>query len=117
MTTTKNQSWDFVIQNYESLIQNKWEMGPMLELVKHIVSDYSSRLYGFTSLDKLIISIYENIDMQSETLHITYDQESKEFSFAYFGGRSASPQPKWQKVYNSEDGIKKLDAFIKMINW
>jgi len=92
-------------------------MGPMLELVKHVAAGYSGRLYAFTSLDKLIISIYENIDMQSEALHIKYDRELKKFSFAYFGGRSASPQPEWQKVYNSENGIKKFDAFIKMINW
>jgi hypothetical protein len=89
----------------------------MLELVQHIVSDYSTSLFAFTSLDKLIISIYENIDMRSEALHVSYDRELKKFSFAYFGGHSPSSQPEWQRVYNSEDGIKKFDAFIKMINW
>ena len=117
MITTKCQSWDFVIENYESLIRHEWRIEPMLELIRHIVFNYSSRLYAFTSLDKLIISIYENIDMLSEALHVRYDCESKKFSFAYFGGHSALPQPEWQREYDAEDGIKKFDAFIKMINW
>jgi hypothetical protein len=117
MITSKNQSWDSIIEHYESLIQNKWEVKPMLELVMHIVSNYSNKLYAYTSLDALIISIYERIDRVSETLHVKYDQNLKKFSFSYFGGYTASSQPEWQRLYNSEEGIKKFDEFIKMINW
>lgn len=117
MIATKHQSWDLIVNHYESLIQHGWKVESILELVRYIASDYSNRLFAFTSLDKLIVSIYENIDMQSEALLVEYDRQLKKFSFAYFGGRSASSQPAWQKVYNPEDGIKKFDAFIKMINW
>ena len=117
MITTKCQSWDFIIEGYEALIRNKWEIEPMLDLVKHIASAYSNRLYAYTSRDTLIISIYEHIDRVSEALHIKYDQDINKFSFSYFGGHSTSRQPEWQRTYKSEDGIKKFDDFIKMIHW
>ena len=117
MITTKWQSWGSIVKYYESLVDHKWDIEPMVKLVKHIVAAYSNMLCALTSLDKLIISIYENIDRQSESLHIAYGRDAKKFCFSYFGGNSASKQPEWERTYDAEIGIKKFDDFTKIINW
>src|ERR1700741_4623803 len=114
---TKHQSWEFINHGYEELYEKGWKILPMERLVSYISSKYSSRLYAFTSLDILIISLYEEIDKVAEALHIRFDQSSQKFLFSYYGGHSRAKQPEWQRKYESTDGIAKFDQFIKMINW
>ena|SRR5689334_12847039 len=114
---TKHQSWEFINKGYESLYEKGWKISAMIELVNYISSKYSGRLYAFTSLDTLIISLYHDIDRLSEALHIRFDQSSQKFFFSYYGGHSRAKQPEWQREYESSDGITKFDKFIKMIKW
>ena len=52
-----------------------WKHDKLLELVRHIKSsDLSKRLFAYTSLDKLVISIYDTIEPNREALHISFDR-------------------------------------------
>lgn len=58
---SKAQTWEYIENRYVS------DWGEyhfkMLELVRHIKnSTLSNRLFGSTSMDKLIVSIYDPID-------------------------------------------------------
>lgn len=88
----------------------------LLELVRHIKnSDLSKRLFAFTSMDKLVISIYESVDIFVEALHITFDIQSDKWHFEYY----AQPfkDPEFVRTYSADKGIEKFDNFIKMIKW
>lgn len=108
------QSWGFIENRY---IED-WSggHGRLLELIRHIKTfKLAERLYGSTSMDKLVISIYDPLDYQKESLHIQFDLVTKKWHFEY----QAMPfqKPEFVRTYNEEKGIEKFDNFIKMINW
>jgi hypothetical protein len=108
------ESWDSIENFYIQLCQG--EHSNLLELVRHIMnSELKDRLYGLTSMDKLVISIYDPIDFWKEALHITFDLLNRKWNFEY----KAMPfqDPEFVRTYNEEEGIEKFDNFIKMIKW
>ena len=117
MITARYQSWNSILQHYNSLLDNKLGVQPMIDLVKHISTSYSDRLFGCISLDKLIVSIYEEIDWRAEALHIKFEQGTKQFHFSYYGGHTETKQPEWRRIYEADLGVEKFDQFVKMINW
>lgn len=69
---TKAQSWDDIENRF--LVDFGGTHIRMLTLVKHIQnSDFSKRLFGSTSMDKLIVSNDDQIDYNKESIHITFD--------------------------------------------
>lgn len=111
---TKAQTWDFIENRFRT------DFGDvhfkMIELIQHIRSSgLSTRLFGSTSMDKLVISIYENIDYQKEALHITFNLKSNEWNFKYFAVPFKDPE--FERVYPGEMGIEKFDNFLRMIRW
>lgn len=112
--SNKPQAWEY--------IENRFRTGfggthhKMLELVQHIrASGLATRLFGYTSMDKLVISIAEDIDPGKDALHIKYDLNANQWLFEYF----ATPfkQAEFVRTYPSEKGIEKFDNFLKMIRW
>ena len=88
----------------------------MAELVQHIrTSALATRLYGYSSMDKLVVSIYETIDPRKETLHIKYDLNTYQWHFQYF----AKPfeEAEFVRTYPGDKGIEKFDNFVEMIRW
>ena len=93
--------------------QYKSNMG---ELVRHIIqSGLSNRLYGLTSMWKLIIGIYDPIEWHRETLHVTYEIEKDNWHFVYYS--IPFREPGFVRTYPLESGIMKFDQFIKMVRW
>ncbi|GGF24266.1 hypothetical protein [Hymenobacter cavernae] len=110
----KAQSWDYIENRFATDFSGVHLR--LIELVKHIrKSGLSERLFGSTSMDKLVVSIYDPIDYRKEALHITYDLDKNSWTFNYF----ALPfqDPEFVRTYSGEMGIEKFDKFIKMINW
>ena len=110
----KAQSWDFIENRY--ITDWNGEHLQLLELVRHIKnSGLSNRLFGSTSMDKLVISIYDPLDYRKEALHIKFNLHTKKWHFEYI----ALPfqDPEFVRDYNEEDGIAKFDKFIRMISW
>jgi hypothetical protein len=107
-------SWDEIEVRY---IRN-WAGAhvEMLKLVRYIKnSELAKRLYGSTSMDKLVVSIYNPLDYRKESLHITYGLESNKWQFEYY----ALPfqEPEFVRTYEAEKGIEKFEDFIRMIKW
>lgn len=113
---TKYVSWEEIEDSYIDLISFGWQIKPMHDLVKHIRnSDHKNRLFAFTSMHKLIVSIYKQIDHNSEALHIEFDQHTRKWSFQY---RSKPyDQNVFKRTYNEELGIEKFEQFLEYVNW
>ena len=111
----KPRSWESIEEFYTELFEGRF-LDNMVILVKHIrASDLSRRLFATTSLDKLIISIYDPIEKFTEALHIDYDYNSQKFIFEYY----AKPfkDAEFIRKYPVNVGVEKFDKFIGMIKW
>ena len=109
-------SWAAIEQHYIDLNNHGWGHNRLLELVRHIKSsDLSKRLFAYTSLDKLIITIYETIEPKREALHIEFDRELQKWSFKYYSKPDKSIE--FERQYKADMGIEKFESFIKIINW
>lgn len=108
--------WDDIEAHYLDLISRGWNHHRLLGLVTHIKSSkLGERLYGCTSLDKLIISIYDPIEWNREALHIEFDRNNQSWHFKY---RSRSDvKPELEKQYGADEGLEKFDKFISMVKW
>ena len=110
----KAQTWDFIENRFVTDFSGKHQR--MFELVKHIRhSGLTARLFGSTSMDKLVVSIYDPIDYRKEALHINFDLFNEKWHFNYY----AIPfqDPEFVRTYSADKGIEKFDSFIKMIKW
>lgn len=88
----------------------------LLELVRDIKnSDLSKRLFAYTSMDKLVIIIYDRIDPCVEALHISFDLESNKWHFEYYAHPFKDPE--FVRSYPAEKGMEKFDKFVKMVKW
>ena len=88
----------------------------IVELIKHIrQSGLSDRLYGLASMDKLVISNNELINVRFEALHIEYDLKNNTWSFIYYA--KPHEDPGFVRTYDADKGIEKFDQFIEWIRW
>ena len=112
-TIIKARPWD-ELEKYFSNVEYCKEN--IAELIRHIrLSGLDKRLFAYSSVYKLVVSIYESIEFNRETLHITFDLSSQMWHFAYY----ALPfdKPEFERQYPLEQGIEKFDNFIEMIRW
>ncbi|MFN0213382.1 MAG: hypothetical protein ACKVT2_03935 [Saprospiraceae bacterium] len=110
---SKSQAWDSIENQFSEWGEKHFKM---LELVQHIKnSTLSNRIFGSTSMDKLVVSIYDPIEYEKESLHVIFDLHSNKWHFKYFAMPFQSPE--FVRIYDSEKGIEKFDNFINMIKW
>jgi hypothetical protein len=112
----KPHSWPDIEQHYIDLNNHGWQLDPLLQLVRHIMtSGLDGRLYAFTSHEILVIGIYNPMERDRETLHLKFDGQSQQWFFTYY------PKPgepvEWEKIYPADKGTEKFDSFISMIRW
>jgi hypothetical protein len=112
----KVRPWREIEEFYIELINHGWQVEPMLQLVKHIISSkLSERLFAYTSADKLVVGIYEPMEWNREALHIEFYGQEQKWFFKYH------PKPnepvEFERQYKAERGIEKFNNFIKMIGW
>jgi len=114
--TSKVKPWAAIEDFYVDLIANYgWEQY-LLDLVRHIRSTrLSDRLYACTSLDRLIVSIYDPIEFNKEVLIIAYNRSKQKWHFTYRAQPFAPIE--FEREYEPSKGIEKFDNFIKMIRW
>lgn len=81
----KPPSWDSIELHFLNLKSYGWKVDSMLSLLSHIVnSQLSQRLFAYTSLDILVIGIYDPMEADREALHVKLDQNALNWIFRYF---------------------------------
>lgn len=109
-------SWTGIEAFYRDLLANGWALMPMVDLIRHITgTKLHERLFAYTSLDMLVISIYNPIEFGRETLRIKFNPDLQQWHFSY------SPKPfepaEFERHYHPDKGIEKFDNFIRMMKW
>ena len=113
-TLSKAQSWEYLLNRYQSEFEGQFSF--YVELVNHILkSEIHNRIYAVSSMNKIIISVYELIDFQREALHISLNPASHKLSFTYFSKPNIDPE--FERCYDVKDGVPKFDQFVEMLNW
>ena len=113
---SRGEPWDEIQEYYTKLFKGSYNESIVL-LVNHIIATkLSSRLFACTILNRLIISIYDPIEVNRESLHILFDIYTKQWTFEYYSKPFQTTQT-FVRKYEQEKGIEKFDAFIKMIGW
>ncbi|MEP6901688.1 MAG: hypothetical protein ABJA66_08060 [Actinomycetota bacterium] len=113
--TAKARSWNEIEEHFTKWFDEVYTDN-IAKLAQHInSSELSERLFAYTSMDKLVVSIYNPIEWNREALHITFDQHIQNWTFEYY----TKPFQKTEFIrhYPAEKGIEKFDKFIKMIKW
>jgi len=108
--------WEQIEAHYMSLISYGWKLESMVSLIRFIRNNgLDKRLFAYTSLDKLVVTIYDPAESNRETLNIQFDRNNKKWHFEY------SPKPfepvEMERYYPEEDGIKKFCQFIEWLKW
>ena len=108
--------WNKIEEHYDDLISYGWRGEPILSLVKFIQTEnLDKRLFAYTSMDMLIITIYNPAEWNREALHIEFNNYSRRWHFEYF------PKPneptEMERYYPEELGITKFCQFIEMLRW
>jgi hypothetical protein len=114
LSSNKAQTWEYIQNRFISDFGDRHFK--MIELIQHIInSGVAGRLFAYSSIDKLVISVYETIDPSKDALHITFDLVADKWHFVYF----AKPftYPEFDRMYPSAHGIEKFDNFLDMIRW
>jgi hypothetical protein len=114
--TAKTRPWSEIEGHYTHLISRGWELDPMRQLVQHIIrTELSNRLFAYTSMDKLVIGIYDPMEWNREALHIEYDGTERLWSFKFLAKPNAPVE--FERTYGTEEGMIKFDNFVKMLKW
>lgn len=109
--------WLDIEHRYADLIDDHgWRIEPLYELVKHIrKAKLSERLFAFTSMDRLVIGIYDPMEWNREALHVEFDDRRQTFNFSYYSMPDVPVE--FERQYPAEEGINKFDMFIKLMKW
>ena len=113
----KARPWNDILDFYLRLANNHgWKLQPMIDLIHYIIrTELNERLYGYTRIDILIISIYNPIEHDRESLRLHYSGSMNEWTSVY----CSKPFEKMTYVrkYRGEQGIEKFSTFINRIKW
>lgn len=111
------KSWEDIELSYNDLIARNWPVQAIIPLIQHIKNtDFLRRkLFACTSLDKLIISIYNPIELTREAIHIKYHKDKKLWTFKYH------PHP-YQEVEHERDYpgellVEKFLSYVDTLKW
>lgn len=112
----QSRDWKDIESWYLELVDYGHDMLPMVYLITYIRStDLKNRLFGYTSMHKLVVSIYEKIEWNKEALHIEFDIETRKWFFKYH------PKPyapiEFERTYSEKQGVEKFQNIIDMLKW
>jgi len=114
--TARVVPWDKIEEYYADLVNHGLTLQSMLSLVRFIRENgFDKRLYAFTSMHKLVISIYDPPEWNREALHIEFDMYSKKIHFRYY------PKPfrmtEAENFYPEEDVIPRFSRYMSHLKW
>jgi hypothetical protein len=114
--TTKARSWDEIEEHYIDLNKHGWGHDKLLELVRHIkTTGLKDRLFAYTSMDKLVVSIYDPVEWNREALHIEFDRQNQQWDFKYIS--RPNEKLEFERKYDAALGIEKFEKFVSTIKW
>ncbi|WP_295719413.1 hypothetical protein [Mucilaginibacter sp.] len=114
--TAKVVPWEGIEKFYADLVSNGLNFQDMLLLIRFIRnSGLEKKLFGYTSVHKLVITIYDSPEWNREALHIEFNHDIQKFHFAY------RPEPyapvEMERHYPAENISTKFTRYIGWLRW
>ena len=116
-----SQSWEQTEAIYIRLIQKKWPVKGILDLVKYIRSSgLSERLYGYTSHENLLIGASNYLTPDHQILQIDLDEYfrkkdlGEKLHLKYYDQKGVIA---WETSCTGEYLVKAFDEFIMQNKW
>ena len=113
----KAKSWDEIEHFYNDLTSRGWPLQDIIKLIQYVneSNNLRQKLFGCTSLDKLIISIYNPIELDRQALHIQYEKAERLWNFKYCP--SPNREVEHERNYPGELLIEKFQDYINLLKW
>ncbi len=114
---SNTKSWEEIEHFYNDLISQGWPLEDIIPLIQYIKNHGSlnQKLFACTSLDKLIVSVYNPIQLNREALHIYYEKGEKLWNFRYYS--SPYREAEHERNYPGELLVEKFENYIGMLKW
>ncbi|GAA4318901.1 hypothetical protein GCM10023149_17240 [Mucilaginibacter gynuensis] len=108
--------WDKIEEHYSQLIvDHGFEFQNILSLVQYISNTgLSEKLFGYTSLHKLVITIYDTPEWNRESLHVELETATGKVYFTY---HSKPFEKVVERCYNEDEIISGFIKYVKMLKW
>jgi len=114
-STVKAVPWNEIRSHYVQLVNHGWLYEEMIGLIDFITTgELGARLYAYTSIDKLVLSIYENITPAQEVLSIYFDRGAGMWNFQYQPEQFAKAEHERQY---KDDLIGHFQNYITLLKW
>lgn len=108
-------TWDNIQDRFDNYFGEQYKNN-IGRLVRHIKdTGLTNKLFGVAAMDKLVIGIYNPLEWDRETLHVTFDAKNQQWKFVYYSLPFQAPE--FVRLYSEDKGIEKFDNFMAMINW
>jgi len=111
------REWEDIRSFYSDLIVKGWPLDDIIPVISYMADDskLSERIFAYTSLDKLVLSIYYPIEPHRESLHIQFDKSNQLWEFKYY---PAPYQPvEHERAYPGNLLLEKFKNYISRLNW
>jgi hypothetical protein len=114
--TAKIVPWEEIGKFYVDLVLKGLKLQSMVNLIKHIQnSDLKNRLHAYTSVHKLVVTIYDPAETNREALHIELNPKTMRWHFEYF---PKPYEPSEMIRYCDEDElINRFDKYVEWLKW
>ena len=114
---SKAKPWEEIEHFYNDLVSQGWPLKDIISVVQYIRhhDSLNQKLFACTSLDKLIVSVYNPIELNHEALHIHYEKGEKLWNFRYYSYPHSEAEHEGN--YPGELLVEKFQNYIDMLKW
>src|SRR5205085_8327586 len=101
--------WRDIAKTYRSLVENNWDMQPMLGLVEELAaSRYADGIFATTSMATLCVAQTRTFELNKNMLRV--DFESGRFVFSYH--ESPYKDKSWKKECGRGEGFSTFEHVV-----
>jgi hypothetical protein len=75
----------------------------------------NKKLFGYTSMHKLVLTIYDPPEWNREALHIEFNPYTKKWHFEYHSKPFEPTEA--ERIYAEENGIAKFSQYLDWLKW
>ena len=109
-------SWDEIEKRYADLVLHGLHFHNMIRLIQHVKNNgVNKRLFAYTSMHKLVVTIYDPAEVNREALHIELNPHTMRWCFEY---RPKPYEPVEMTRYCDDDElITRFSRYVEMLKW
>jgi hypothetical protein len=110
----KTRPWNEIAEHYRGLVENNWDMDPMLNLVEEIAcSRFADGVFAVTSMATLCIAQTREFEFDRNVLRVDFARGR--FCFSY--RESPYESKSWNKECGPDEGYSTFEHVVGRLRW